>query len=177
LYRTKLNYLHDVEPRHSSPLLLRSPLFAVAGTAQTNSQTTFGHLRQQRDALCFTETSAEVVRTAEAAVAAAIEQAAAERARGDCKELCRQREAEERARARGPAQSPGEPGGHRQRGSGRPRVKRELEQLIVRMAGENRDWGYDRIVGALANLGFAISDQTVVKASWAEAILPSRSTA
>jgi putative transposase len=36
-----------------------------------------------------------------------------------------------------------------------------LEQLIVRMAGENRDWGYDRIVGALANLGYMISDQTV----------------
>ena len=29
------------------------------------------------------------------------------------------------------------------------------------MAGENRDWGYDRIAGALANLGYEISDQTV----------------
>ena len=29
------------------------------------------------------------------------------------------------------------------------------------MASENRDWGYDRIVGALANLGYMISDQTV----------------
>jgi putative transposase len=29
------------------------------------------------------------------------------------------------------------------------------------MARENRDWGYDRIVGALANLGYVISDQTV----------------
>ena len=29
------------------------------------------------------------------------------------------------------------------------------------MASENRDWGYDRIVGALANLGYEISDQTV----------------
>ena len=29
------------------------------------------------------------------------------------------------------------------------------------MANENRDWGYDRIVGALANLGYVISDQTV----------------
>jgi hypothetical protein len=28
------------------------------------------------------------------------------------------------------------------------------------MASENRDWGYDRIVGALANLGYVISDQT-----------------
>jgi cytochrome P450 len=35
-------------------------------------------------------------------------------------------------------------------GPGRPRIKREVEQLIVRMAGENRDWGYDRIAGALA---------------------------
>jgi hypothetical protein len=29
------------------------------------------------------------------------------------------------------------------------------------MAEENRSWGYDRIVGALANLGFEVSDQTV----------------
>jgi hypothetical protein len=29
------------------------------------------------------------------------------------------------------------------------------------MASENRDWGYDRIVGALANLGYVISGQTV----------------
>jgi hypothetical protein len=46
-------------------------------------------------------------------------------------------------------------------GPGRPRIKREVEQLIVRMAGENRDWGYDRIARALANLGHEISDQTV----------------
>src|SRR5207247_962030 len=46
-------------------------------------------------------------------------------------------------------------------GPGRPRIKREVEQLIVRMASENRDWGYDRIVGALANLGYEVSDQTV----------------
>ena len=32
---------------------------------------------------------------------------------------------------------------------------------MVRMARENRSWGYDRIVGALANLGYTISDQTV----------------
>ena len=29
------------------------------------------------------------------------------------------------------------------------------------MASENRDWGYDRIAGALTNLGHEISDQTV----------------
>ena len=46
-------------------------------------------------------------------------------------------------------------------GPGRPRIKREVEQLIVRLARENRDWGYDRIAGALANLGYQVSDQTV----------------
>ena len=44
---------------------------------------------------------------------------------------------------------------------GRPRTDRELETLVVRLATENRDWGYDRIVGALANIGHAVSDQTV----------------
>jgi hypothetical protein len=29
------------------------------------------------------------------------------------------------------------------------------------MAKENTDWGYDRIVGAMANLGYRLSDQTV----------------
>jgi len=47
------------------------------------------------------------------------------------------------------------------RGPGRPRVTREVEQLIVRMAKENRDWGYDRIAGALANLGYKVCDQTI----------------
>jgi putative transposase len=44
---------------------------------------------------------------------------------------------------------------------GRPRIAPELEALIVRFARENSGWGYDRIVGALANLGHAVSDQTV----------------
>ena len=44
---------------------------------------------------------------------------------------------------------------------GRPRIAKELEDLVVRMARENRSWGYDRIVGALGNLGYTISDQTV----------------
>jgi hypothetical protein len=44
---------------------------------------------------------------------------------------------------------------------GRPRIAPELEALIVRFARENSAWGYDRIVGALANLGHAVSDQTV----------------
>jgi putative transposase len=36
---------------------------------------------------------------------------------------------------------------------GHPPIDPELEALVVRMARENRSWGYDRIVGALANLG------------------------
>src|SRR4051794_37687438 len=44
---------------------------------------------------------------------------------------------------------------------GRPRVSPEIEALIVRMAQENGSWGYDRIAGALANLGHHVSDQTV----------------
>jgi transposase InsO family protein len=52
-------------------------------------------------------------------------------------------------------------GSKARRGPGRPPIKREIEQLIVRMAKENSDWGYDRIVGALANLGYRVCDQTV----------------
>ncbi len=52
-------------------------------------------------------------------------------------------------------------GSKARRSPGRPRIKPEVEQLIVRMAQENRDWGYDRIVGALANLGYKVCDQTV----------------
>ena len=44
---------------------------------------------------------------------------------------------------------------------GRPPIAGETEALIVRMARENSGWGYDRIVGALANLGHRVSDQTV----------------
>ena len=46
---------------------------------------------------------------------------------------------------------------------GRPKIVQELEALVVRMARENRSWGYDRIVGALKHLGYTISAQTVGK--------------
>src|SRR5918999_172169 len=49
---------------------------------------------------------------------------------------------------------------HRQT-PGRPTISAELEALVVRIARENRAWGYDRIAGALAHLGYTISDQTV----------------
>jgi putative transposase len=44
---------------------------------------------------------------------------------------------------------------------GRPTVPPEVEALVVRMARENTGWGYDRIVGALTNLGHQLSGQTV----------------
>ena len=49
----------------------------------------------------------------------------------------------------------------RRQSVGRPRIDKELEDLVVRMAHENRSWGYDRIVGALSNLGYRVSGQTV----------------
>ncbi len=51
--------------------------------------------------------------------------------------------------------------GSRQRGPGRPRVQDEIQQLIIRMATENRDWGYRRIQGALANLGHEVARSTI----------------
>src|SRR5436853_50310 len=44
--------------------------------------------------------------------------------------------------------------GHNQRGPGRPRTRKEWQDLIVRMAEENRTWGYRRIQGAITNLGY-----------------------
>jgi len=44
---------------------------------------------------------------------------------------------------------------------GRPSMDEEIERLVVRIARENPSWGYDRIVGAMANLGHKISDETV----------------
>ena len=44
---------------------------------------------------------------------------------------------------------------------GRPPVAKEIVELVLRMAKENPFWGYDRIQGAVANLGHKISDSTV----------------
>ena len=46
-------------------------------------------------------------------------------------------------------------------GPGRPRVAQEITDLVLRMARENVSWGYDRIQGALANLGHIIAPNTV----------------
>src|SRR2546427_8311062 len=52
-------------------------------------------------------------------------------------------------------------GSMQRRQLGRPRVIEEIEQLVVQMAEENATWGYRRIQGALANLGYCIDKLTV----------------
>jgi hypothetical protein len=49
-------------------------------------------------------------------------------------------------------------GSKQRRSPGRPRVDKELEDWVVKMAKDNRGWGYDRIAGSLADLGYTISD-------------------
>jgi hypothetical protein len=51
--------------------------------------------------------------------------------------------------------------GSKQRGPGRLRTRDEIQRLVVRMAMENRDWGYRRIQGALANLGHEVARGTI----------------
>ena len=47
------------------------------------------------------------------------------------------------------------------KGPSRPRVAQEITDLVLLMAKENISWGYDRIQGALANLGHNIAPNTV----------------
>ena len=47
------------------------------------------------------------------------------------------------------------------KGSGRPRIAQEITDMVLRMARENVSWGYDRIQGALANLGHLVAPNTV----------------
>jgi transposase InsO family protein len=53
--------------------------------------------------------------------------------------------------------------GSGKRGPGRPRTAGEIEALVVRMAEENRDWGYRRIQGALSNLGHELARSTIAE--------------
>src|SRR5437879_1124536 len=47
------------------------------------------------------------------------------------------------------------------RAPGRPRTATEISGLVVRMAEENRGWGYRRIQGALSNLGQVLARTTI----------------
>ncbi len=58
------------------------------------------------------------------------------------------------------------------RSPGRPKVAKEVEELVLRMAKENPTWGYDRIQGALKNLGHELSDTTVANILKAHGVEP-----
>src|ERR1039457_1259332 len=47
------------------------------------------------------------------------------------------------------------------RGPGWPRVMQTIVNLVLRMALENRSWGYTRIQGAMANLGHEVARGTI----------------
>ncbi|MHC4944162.1 MAG: integrase core domain-containing protein [Planctomycetota bacterium] len=47
------------------------------------------------------------------------------------------------------------------KGPGRPPVMKKITELVVRMATENKPWGYDRIQGALQNLGHKVASSTI----------------
>jgi putative transposase len=51
--------------------------------------------------------------------------------------------------------------GSARRESGRPRTAGEIEALVVRLAEENRDWGYRRLQGALSHLGHKLARSTI----------------
>jgi putative transposase len=52
-------------------------------------------------------------------------------------------------------------GNQRRSKLGRPRVSDEIEALVLQMANDNPTWGYRRIQGALANLGYRVDKITV----------------
>ncbi|MFC4062887.1 hypothetical protein ACFOWE_31740 [Planomonospora corallina] len=45
--------------------------------------------------------------------------------------------------------------------SGRPRTSREIRDPVVRLAREKPGWGYRRVHGELARLGYQVSEATV----------------
>src|SRR6202142_1247689 len=47
------------------------------------------------------------------------------------------------------------------RGPGRPPLMQRIVNLVLRMALENRSWGYTRIQGAMANLGHVVERSTI----------------
>ncbi|QDU82527.1 Integrase core domain protein [Polystyrenella longa] len=55
---------------------------------------------------------------------------------------------------------------------GRPCIRREIVEQILRFANENPTWGADRIQGALSNVGFHVTDTTVRNVLKAHGIEP-----
>ena len=63
--------------------------------------------------------------------------------------------------------------GSKKRKPGRPAISEELEKLIVKIAKQNRDWGYLRISGQLKYLGYKASRPTIAKILKKHGIEPS----
>ena len=51
--------------------------------------------------------------------------------------------------------------GHEKRRPGRPRTQEQLENLVIRMAEENRTWSDRRIQGAMSHLGYTLARSTI----------------
>jgi putative transposase len=51
--------------------------------------------------------------------------------------------------------------GHDTRRPGRPQTAKDLASLVIRIAKENRTWGYRRIQGALSSLGHKLARSTI----------------
>lgn len=62
--------------------------------------------------------------------------------------------------------------GSANRKPGRPRIGCRIRSLAVRMADENRTWGYRRIQGALSNLGHYVGKSTVKRILKSQGIEP-----
>jgi len=62
--------------------------------------------------------------------------------------------------------------GHDKRGPGRPRTGGEVESLVVRLATENRAWGYRGIQGAISHLGYKVARSTIAAILYRHGIEP-----
>ena len=62
--------------------------------------------------------------------------------------------------------------GSSKRGPGRPPLAARIKRLILRMASENRCWGYTRIQGALTNIGHRVGRGTIVRTLKAHGVEP-----
>src|SRR5207237_7945652 len=60
--------------------------------------------------------------------------------------------------------------GSANRRAGRPRTAAEIAALVLRMARENRSWGYRRNQVALSNVGEQLAMKTIHKLQYAEGI-------
>ena len=55
---------------------------------------------------------------------------------------------------------------------GRPPTRAEIRTLVIRIAEENRGWGYLRIQGVLANLGYSVARTTIANILKRHGIVP-----